>query len=909
MKRKWIVVAIAACAIALAGCKAVSEPEPVAELDPIAVESVTLNATTLTLAPGDTRKLTATVKPDNADDKTVKWSSSDTAVATVDDDGAVKAINEGTATITAQAGGKNATCEVTVKLNPIAVESVTLDVPLTLTLAPGATRKLTATVNPENADDKAVTWSSSDTAVAVVGSDGTVVAIKEGTAIITAQAGGKTAICVVTVKEGAATNPDSPVVNPDSPVAVEGVTLNAYELTIEPNKTKKLQATVMPSNANDKTVTWSSSSTSVATVGDDGTVTAHAEGTATIYAYAGGKEAACTVTVKTIDIPVEDITLSETTLTLILTLTHGETKILKATVTPDNADDPSVIWWSSEPSVATVDNDGKVTAVNVGSTYIYAQAGEKMMYCVVNVEPKPVESVTLDKDTLVLMCGEKWKLNATITPNDAYYRWISWWARDESSTYRDSEIVTVDDDGTVTALKEGTATVYVQASGITAECKVTVKIAVESVTISNKTLELHPDERGYLTAYVTPYNADDKTVTWSSSDTSVATVTANSDIMGYTTIAALKEGKATITASAGGKKATCAVTVSSPFVIEGGVLVKYNGSSSTVSIPDGVTQIGSGAFGGCLSLTTVTIPTGVTSIGDSAFKGCTYLTTVNIPASVTNIAYGSFNECNNIKTVTYGGTLAQWCSLQNDYNLIYNASSVVLGDGTDLKTLTKLEIPAGVQYIGVHAFSGCKVLKSVNIPESVQYIGEYAFSVCTALESVDIPDSVTDIGMGAFSECKGLKTVTISKNVSSIAPFVFASCESLTSVTIPAGVKNIEYGAFIDCSNLTDVTIPDGMESIGESVFARCYKLTGITIPNGVKSIGDSAFQGCLRLANMSIPATVNSVGRFTFPECSDLVVYYGGTKSQWDAIKGIDIILLVKGTTIRCTDTAWFVN
>ena len=193
MKRTtWLAACMAAMMALLAtGCdNGSSEPEPVA------VESVTLDETTLTLTRGETGKLTATVTSDNADDKTVVWSSSDASVATVSDDGTVTAKKEGTATITAQAGGKTATCAVTV--NPIPVENVTLNV-TTLKLAPNMTKTLTATVNPDDADDKTVTWSSSNPAVATVSNDGMVTAVKVGAATITAQAGGKTAACEVTV--------------------------------------------------------------------------------------------------------------------------------------------------------------------------------------------------------------------------------------------------------------------------------------------------------------------------------------------------------------------------------------------------------------------------------------------------------------------------------------------------------------------------------------------------------------------------------------------------------------------------------------------------------------------------------------------------------------------------------------
>ncbi|MDE5799272.1 MAG: Ig-like domain-containing protein, partial [Treponemataceae bacterium] len=283
-KQTWLAACMAAaCAFALVIGRS-------SETESGAVERVTLNATTLTLSPGATGKLTATVLPENADDKTVTWSSSDTEVATVGEDGTVTAVKAGEATITARAGGKTAVCEVTVKPILIAVERVTLNA-TTLTLSPGATGKLTATVLPENADDKTVTWSSSDTEVATVGEDGTVTAVKAGEATITARAGGKTAVCEVTVK---------PIL-----IAVESVTLNETTLTLMRGETGNLTATVLPENADDRTVMWSSSDTAVATVDENGTVAAVGIGTATIYAQAGNKQAACRVTVRLLDAEAE----------------------------------------------------------------------------------------------------------------------------------------------------------------------------------------------------------------------------------------------------------------------------------------------------------------------------------------------------------------------------------------------------------------------------------------------------------------------------------------------------------------------------------------------------------------------------------------------------------------------------
>ena len=269
----------------------------------IPVTGVSLDKNELTLTVGQTEKLTATVEPSNATNKNVSWSSSDTAVATVASDGTVTAVGAGTATITVttEDGGKTATCAVTVNAATVPVTGVSLN-KSELALIVGQTEKLVATVEPSNATNKNVSWSSSDTAVATVASDGTVTAVGAGTATITVttEDGGKTATCAVTVN--AATVP------------VTGVSLNKSELALIVGQTEKLVATVEPSNATNKNVSWSSSDTAVATVASDGTVTAVGAGTATITVTTedGNKTATCTVTVTepVVNLPFEIINVT-----------------------------------------------------------------------------------------------------------------------------------------------------------------------------------------------------------------------------------------------------------------------------------------------------------------------------------------------------------------------------------------------------------------------------------------------------------------------------------------------------------------------------------------------------------------------------------------------------------------------
>ena len=252
------------------------------------VSAITLSSSSLSLNVGDTQTLAATVTPTYADNKSILWSSSNTAVATVSTSGVITAIAAGTATITATAadgGGAVAKCSVTV--NTIKVTSISLSAS-SATLTIGDTKTLTATVSPSNATDKTIAWSSSNTSVATVSTSGVVTAKAVGSAAITATANdgsGVKASCAITVNG----------------IKVTSISLSTSSATLTVGDTKTLTATVSPSNATDKTITWSSSNTSVATVSTSGVVTAKSAGSATISATANdgsGVKGTCAVTVE-----------------------------------------------------------------------------------------------------------------------------------------------------------------------------------------------------------------------------------------------------------------------------------------------------------------------------------------------------------------------------------------------------------------------------------------------------------------------------------------------------------------------------------------------------------------------------------------------------------------------------------
>ena len=207
----------------------------------IPVTSVTLAPETLSIEEGKTAGLTATISPANATTQQHSWASENGKIAKAYGEtlntAKVTAIGVGKTTITYTIGGKEASCEVTVTPRTISVESITLNKPQ-LSLVKGATETLTATVLPTTATDKAVTWESSDTAVATV-ENGVVTAVAAGNATITAKAGEKTATCAVTV-----TNPS----NSGSSSGGGGSSTPRYAVTV-PDKTENGSLSVTPKNA------------------------------------------------------------------------------------------------------------------------------------------------------------------------------------------------------------------------------------------------------------------------------------------------------------------------------------------------------------------------------------------------------------------------------------------------------------------------------------------------------------------------------------------------------------------------------------------------------------------------------------------------------------------------------------
>jgi uncharacterized protein YjdB len=339
----------------------------------------------------------------------------------------------------------------------VSVAGVSLD-KTEIVLVEGSSEKLTATVEPANATNKGVTWSSDHEAIATVDQNGAVTARRGGQATITVTTadGSKTATCTVRVK-----------IQIGEPV--QSVGLNKTELALEVGKTGTLEAKVEPSDATNKNVTWSSSNSEVATV-DNGVVTAVSAGTAiiTVTTEDGAKTATCKVTVNAPQtVPVTGVTLDKTS----LDLKTGDNTTLTATVNPESATNKDVTWISDKPEIAAVEG-GTVTAKAAGTAIIAVTTvdGGKIATCKVTVTPKtvPVSGIQVQGAASIYV-GDTTKLTATITPDGASNKAVTWDSQNK-------DIATVDQQGNVKALKAGTATITVTTEDgqKTAACTVTV---------------------------------------------------------------------------------------------------------------------------------------------------------------------------------------------------------------------------------------------------------------------------------------------------------------------------------------------------------------------------------------------------------------------------------------------------
>ena len=396
----------------------------------------------------------------------------------------------------------------------VAVTEVRLN-KASVTLVEGDTEELMATVMPENATDKGIEWKSSDESVATVSQTGLVTALKEGSSAITVitNDGGFKATCDVTVNKKV--------------IAVTSVVLGNTELTLVEGEEEKLAVAVTPENATDKSVVWESGNESVATVSQEGLVTAVGEGKATITVKTndGGFSASCEVTVKKKVIAVTGVKLSAES----MTLREGEKGTLTATVEPAKATNKNVEWWTSDLDVVSVtstsgSSNGYVEARKAGKATVTVKTedGEFSASCEITVEKKevPVTGIALEQSSLLLPVGNTYTLRAHVQPSNATDQDIKWGSSNGG-------VATVDQTGKVTAVAAGTVDILATLAGKFARCTVQVDNVKLSMKKSSYNILPVTKKINIKSDIAANFELDYSKFSFSSSDKDVATIDSN----------------------------------------------------------------------------------------------------------------------------------------------------------------------------------------------------------------------------------------------------------------------------------------------------------------------------------------------------------------------------------------------
>lgn len=855
------------------GCTKV--PEIPAQEERIEISSISLSQTTAEMLVGETVTLVATVLPPNATDRDkLIWSSSKQSVATITEKGVVQAISPGVSTIMVSAGGKSANCVVTVSPKVVPVTGVTIN-PSQVELVEGSTAFLTVSVVPEDATNRTVSWTTDNAEVVKVSDDGTLTAVSQGKATVkvVSEDGGKTASCVVTVVA--------------KTVSVSGVEISSEALDLVAGGKASLTVTILPEDASDKTVAWSSSDENVATVSKDGTVTAVSAGEAviTVTTSDGGKTSSCKITVTAKQVSVEGVSVEPESLSLAV----GETAQVTASVTPEDASDKTVIWSSNDKSIATVSEDGTVTAVSVGKAIITATTkdGEKTASCSVTVAAKTISvtGVKVVPNTLTLETGKTSYLSAVVSPDDATNKRVTWTSSNKS-------VATVSSSGTVTAVSAGTATIKAttQDGNYQASCSVTVPA---SASFSGLTLEAI--NAGTVTIDTDPMNL---TIEYSKDGANWTKKTGNQIYieLGAGEKVFLRGDNSTYAKTINGTGYCTTIVCNSPFYAYGNVmsLIDSKNYESLKSFSENKAL--SGLFQDSYNLRShptkkLELPaTGLTTgcyLG--MFFNCKGLTSAPaLPAtSLATFCYSSmFSGCSSLTTapVLPATNLADYC-----YDNMFS-------DCTSLKTPPAL--PASQLTKGCYRdmFWNCSSLTAVpELSASKLAAGCYLrmFGNCSSIKSTPLLPATTleeNCYHSMFYQCTSLKnilSISAKKMARNSCRVMFRGCTSLTSAPNLQATELADScyrGMFMECTSLkTAPSLPatNLADYCYHSMFSDCSALTNApTLPATQMTQRCYAymFKGCSSLKNApSLPSEnlADACYYGMFYDCSSLTRVY----------------------------------
>ena len=623
---------------------------------------------------------------------------------------------------------------------------------------------------------------------------------------------------------------------------VSSIELDYTSLVLDQGTNQTLKATVYPSTAS-TVMSWSSTYSYVASVSEDGTVTANHPGTTEIVVtdVSGAVEARCTVTVV---VPASDITLSAST----LRLAEGSSSAITATVSPYNVTDKTVLWSSSDPEVATVSENGTVQALKPGSATITAttKSGGKTASCEVTVY-YAVQSIILSTSHMVLDINESQLLQFAVVPAEAFAD------ADLTLITYDTRIATIDGSARVYGNGPGTTTIMVKAgNGVCASCTVSVR---EIFQCGDSAYAAYCDGVLSIEGSGAMYNYAE---------------TGNIPPWRSRTVHTIQVGDA---------------------ITDIGSYAFYGLDATSVTLPDHIPTLRTSCFENCRYLRSVDLPADLYSISTYAFKGCTSLETVTFHDHVQEIGMEAFENCSNLRELVFPPSLTtirryafNYCSALNSITFTGNMPEIL--KNADGQKIAFSGVTANVYYpAGNSTYTSAK---------RIGYGGNLTWIKCYVISYNANGGSEAPSAQPKYTG----QTLILTTAVPQRSGCYFVGWAESANATIP---KYLPGGSFTKDANtalyavwaIPDLVPPAGLTAIGAEAFEG-GAFTCVKIPDNTESIGPRAFANCPNLRYICIPE-VTTIDSTAFENTSQLTILgkSGSVAQSYALSNGISFIMI----------------